>query len=117
MLLAGLFERFGKNLERSYSGVFLIVGLDNVPGSVFRTGLLQHLIYRDLVLIPFLSVAPVFFGYLPLFLRSVLSGRKALELGIAVYLYPELLPVMTGSTEMLNGTTIWYLMIMRTPTL
>ena len=60
-----------------------------MPRRISRTSLLEHLIDRLLILIPFLTVSPVLIRDLPLFLRIVLTVIKPRKLCILVDLNPE----------------------------
>ena len=60
-----------------------------MPRSIGGAGLLDHLIDRCLIRIPFVTVAPVLVCDLPLFFRCILSLIKTLKLRIFVNLHPE----------------------------
>ena len=56
-----------------------------VQGSSGRVGARYHVVNRGLVLVPFLSVAPVFVGDLPALVRSHLPCLEAPQLLVLVY--------------------------------
>ena len=60
-----------------------------MPGSIFRTGLLEHFVHSVFILVPFIAVTPVFVRDLPLLLRGILPFCEAFQLGILVDLHPE----------------------------
>ena len=60
-----------------------------MPRSIGGAGLLDHLIDRCLIRIPFVTVTPVLVCDFPLFFRCILSLIKTLKLRIFVDLHPE----------------------------
>ena len=85
-----LLQSVHHSLQYLHPGIILIIPLNHDPRSIGGGGAHQHLIDSDLVLIPFLPVAPVLIRDLPLLFRIFLACLKAALLLILIDLHPEL---------------------------
>ena len=63
-----------KNLD---ARIGLIISFNNNPRCIGLICEVDHIVDRYLVIIPFVSVAPVFLGYFPLLERVLLSGLES----------------------------------------
>lgn len=87
--LQHLLQLLNNRPQRLQSCIFFIHRNQNMPGGVSRTRLLQHLIDRLLIDIPFLPVPPVLICDFPLFFRRILPHGKAFKLRVFINVNPE----------------------------
>ena len=93
--LQPLLQGLAKGLDDLDTGVVLVIGLDQVPGGVFRAGTLDHVIDCSLVVLPALTVPVVFSGDFILLVARGLTLLEALQLFVFADMQPEF-PDSTG---------------------
>ena len=79
-LYQGFLQLRDDRLHRLESRIPFVVCRDKIPRRIFAGSLLEHLVRRLVVLVPFLAVAPVFIADFPMLQRIGFAAFEAPEL-------------------------------------